>query len=92
MEQFRHLLLRQPNSLVYKPALYLCEPIFGLINYNLALVLVGLFLSSAICSRSYPISFSMFQEGKEMAVALLFGLLYHVYYIMRQFCLQLLPA
>ena len=37
VEQFRHLLLRQPNSLVYKPALYLCEPIFGLINYNLAL-------------------------------------------------------
>ncbi len=26
-----------------------------------------------------------------MAVALLFGLLYHVYYIMQQFCLQPLP-
>lgn len=40
MKQFVHLLLCQPNSLVYKPAFYFCEPIFSLINYNLTLALI----------------------------------------------------
>ena len=40
MEQFRHLLLGQPNSLIYKSELYFCDPVFGLINYNLPLALI----------------------------------------------------